>query len=133
MKNAEKSYILAIKRKDELPESESECRDRIKHGIEALVIDGVRKFVCVTDAEGVKVAECICDVKKEYPEVGFDIIIPYEEIFADWSEALSDRFFAVAEKCDNESFFERRYSGGLYEKLIGSMINEADSVVAVLV
>lgn len=133
MKKTTKSYILAVKGKRETGETENERRNRITRCIEALVENGSRSFVCVMNEEGVSVARCICEVKKAYPDVTFDALIPYETVYADWDESLRDEFFDVIGQCENESFFEHRYCDGLYQKMIDKLVNGTNHVITVLI
>ena len=93
-----KCYLIGIERSGENGEKMPNA-ERIARGIEDIAESGERSFVCVMNRAGVYIAECLFALKKKFPDIKVDALIPYEEVAADWDDPLRDRYFDTVEKC----------------------------------
>ena len=48
-----------------------------------------------------------------------------------WSEALRDRYFDIASKCDKETLLQQRYTPDCMHKRNRYMVDQADYIIAV--
>ena len=53
------------------------------------------------------------------------------EIAEKWSEALRDRYFDIASKCDKETLLQQRYTPDCMHKRNRYMVDQADYIIAV--
>ena len=54
-------------------------------------------------------AEIVLGLKASYPGITLESAIPCESQAAKWSEALRDRYFDIASKCDKETLIQTHY------------------------
>ena len=50
------------------------------------------------------------ELKEKYPQITLECAIPYERQAVRWPEALRNRYFSIAERCDKETMLQRRYT-----------------------
>ena len=62
---------------------------------------------------------------------GGDFCIPCETQAEKWSEALRDRYFDIASKCDKETLLQQRYTPDCMHKRNRYMVDQADYIIAV--
>lgn len=127
-----KCYLVGIERNGENGE-EQPSAERIERGIEDIAESGERSFVCVMNRAGVYIAQYLFTLKKKYPDIKVDALIPYEEIASDWDEPLRDMFFDTVERCENDAFFTLRYYSDCFRDMIGSIADGAHRIVTVLI
>ena len=66
-----------------------------------------------------------------YPGITLESAIPCESQAAKWSEALRDRYFDIASKCDKETLIQTHYSPDCMDKRNRYMVDQADVLIAV--
>lgn len=133
MQNIDKCNIIGVPGKESAWENRIHLKERVKKGLEELIDAGNTYFVCVMNEPGVVIADGLCDLQKDHPEVRFDAIIPYEEMCASWDEDVRDCYFSAMERCEKEYIFTRHPYSGCLEKLVGKIVDSSSHVVAVIV
>lgn len=76
-------------------------------------------------------AEIVLGLKASYPGITLESAIPCESQAAKWSEALRDRYFDIASKCDKETLIQAHYSPDCMDKRNRYMVDHADVLIAV--
>lgn len=76
-------------------------------------------------------AEIVLGLKASYPGITLESAIPCESQSAKWSEALRDRYFDIASKCDKETLIQTHYSPDCMDKRNRYMVDHADVLIAV--
>ena len=76
-------------------------------------------------------AEIVLGLKASYPGITLESAIPCESQAAKWSEALRDRYFDIASKCDKETLIQTHYSPDCMDKRNRYMVDQADVLIAV--
>ena len=56
------------------------------------------------------VAEIVLALKEKYPQITLECAIPYERQAVRWPEALRNRYFSIAEQCDQETMLQTHYT-----------------------
>ena len=74
-------------------------------------------------------AEIVLDLKARYPDLQLECAIPYEEQAMRWTNALRERYYDIASKCDKETMLQTRYSSGCFQRRNRYMVDQADSPV----
>ena len=118
------------------PESDERCA-ALKERLRSLIVklieeDGVTHFISGM-AQGVDMyaAEIVLELKKQYPQITLECAIPYERQAVRWLEALRNRYFSIAERCDQETMLQRQYTPDCLRKRNQYMVDHADIVLAV--
>ena len=117
-------------------ESDERCA-ALKEKLRSLIIrmmeeEGVTHFISGM-AQGVDMyaAEIVLELKKQYPQITLECAIPYERQAVRWPEALRDRYFSIAEHCDQETMLQTHYTQDCLWKRNQYMVDHADIVLAV--
>ena len=55
-------------------------------------------------------AEIVLALKEKYPQITLECAIPYERQAVRWPEALRNRYFSIAEQCDQETMLQTHYT-----------------------
>lgn len=76
-------------------------------------------------------AEIVLGLKASYPGITLESAIPCESQAAKWSEALRDRYFDIASKCDKETLIQAHYTPDCMDKRNRYMVDHADYIIAV--
>ena len=76
-------------------------------------------------------AEIVLDLKVNYPGLQLECAIPYEEQAMRWTNALRERYYDIASKCDKETMLQTHYSSGCFQRRNRYMVDQADIVLAV--
>ena len=76
-------------------------------------------------------AEIVLELKEKYPQITLECAIPYERQAVRWPEALRNRYFSIAEQCDQETMLQRQYTPDCLRKRNRYMVDHADIVLAV--
>ena len=118
------------------PESDERCT-ALKEKLRALIVklieeEGVTHFISGM-AQGVDMyaAEIVLELKKQHPQITLECAIPYERQAAYWSEPLRNRYFSIAEQCDQETMLQRQYTPDCLRKRNQYMVDHAEIVLAV--
>ena len=97
--------------------------------IEAL---GVTHFISGVDlGVGQFAAEIVLDLKRDYPEITLECVIPCEDQAAKWTIAQRDRYFSIVERCDKETLLQRHYTKDCIKKKKEYMVKQSNYVLAV--
>ena len=107
-------------------------KGRIAAALEEEYAAGVRHFISGM-AQGVDMytAEIVLELKKQYPQITLECAIPYERQAVRWPEALRNRYFSIAERCDQETMLQRQYTPDCLRKRNQYMVGHADIILAV--
>ena len=76
-------------------------------------------------------AEIVLGLKASYLGITLESAIPCESQAAKWSEALRDRYFDIASKCDKETLIQTHYTPDCMDKRNRYMVDHADVLIAV--
>ncbi len=76
-------------------------------------------------------AEIVLELKEKYPQITLECAIPYERQAVRWPEALRNRYFSIAEQCDQETMLQTHYTPDCLRKRNRYMVDHADIVLAV--
>ena len=76
-------------------------------------------------------AEIVLALKEKYPQITLECAIPYERQAVRWPEALRNRYFSIAERCDQETMLQRQYTPDCLRKRNQYMVDHAEIVLAV--
>lgn len=118
---------------DETDERCLRIKERLKEEIELLIKEkGTTHFISGM-ALGIDIyaAEIVLELKKQYPNVTLEAVIPFEEQANKWKEADRERYYTILEKCDKESMLQKHYSSDCMLKKDHYMVDEADVIIAV--
>ena len=85
----------------------------------------------IVNEEGLYAAEIVLGLKASYPGITLESAIPCESQAAKWSEALRDRYFDIASKCDKETLIQTHYTPDCMDKRNRYMVDHADVLIAV--
>ena len=77
------------------------------------------------------VAEIVLALKEKYPQITLECAIPYERQAVRWPEALRNRYFSIAERCDKETMLQTHYTQDCLWNRNRYMVDHADIVLAV--
>ena len=93
---------------------------------------GYRHFISGM-AQGVDMyaAEIVLELKKQHPQITLECAIPYERQAVRWPEALRNRYFSIAEHCDQETMLQTHYTQDCLWNRNRYMVDHADIVLAV--
>ena len=118
------------------PESDGRCA-ALKGRLRSLIVklmeeEGVTHFISGM-AQGVDMyaAEIVLELKKHYPQITLECASPYERQAVRWPEALRNRYFSIAERCDQETMLQRQYTPDCLQKRNKYMVDHADIVLTV--
>lgn len=76
-------------------------------------------------------AEIVLDLKKSYPGITLESVIPCETQAARWAAAMRKRYCDIAAQCDKETMLQTRYTPDCMDKRNRYMVDHADYVIAV--
>nr|WP_042334666.1 SLOG family protein [Desulfosporosinus meridiei] len=76
-------------------------------------------------------AEIVLDLKRDYPEVTLECVIPCEDQAANWTIAQRDRYFSIVERCDKETLLQHHYSKDCIRKKKEYMVKQSNYVLVV--
>ena len=77
------------------------------------------------------VAEIVLGLKRNYPEITLECVIPYEDQAANWTIAQRNKYFSIMERCDKETLLQRRNSKDCIRKKIEYMVKKSNNVLVV--
>lgn len=118
---------------DETDKDCKELKKRLKKQIVNLIENnGVNHFVTGM-ALGVDTwcAEIVLEIKKKYPFITLECVLPCEIQAKYWSEKQRDRYFGIIEKCDKETLLQSIYTEGCMLERNEFMVESSDYVLAV--
>ncbi len=76
-------------------------------------------------------AEAVLKLKKKYPQILLECVFPHEQQAENWSEALRDRYYSIAEQADFETMICHKYQLDCFEKRNQYMVSKAQMLLAV--
>lgn len=110
----------------------SALKSRLYSRLESLILEeNVGHFLCGMSAGPEMLAsEAILELKKKYPRISLESVIPYEAQAARWNEELRDRYFNIAACCDRETMLQKHYSPDCLDRQDLYMIGKADIIIS---
>ena len=118
------------------PESDGRCT-ALKEKLRSLIVklieeEGVTHFISGM-AQGVDMyaAEIVLELKKQDPQITLECAIPYERQAVRWPEALRNRYFSIAGRCDQETMLQRQYTPDCLRKRNRYMVDRSSLLIAV--
>ena len=118
---------------DEADERCTQLKQVLREQIIRLIEESGVSYFITGMAMGVDMyaAEIVLDLKAKYPEIQLECAIPYEEQAMRWTNALQERYYDIASKCDKKTMLQTHYSVGCFQRRNRYMVNQADIVLAV--
>ena len=75
------------------------------------------------------VAETVLELKKLYPIITLECVIPYETQAENWAENQRNNYFFILKNCDNETLMQYQYTNDCYKKANNYMIKKSNTVI----
>ena len=117
-------------------ESHPDCvklKSLLRQEMERLIRrEGVTRFISSLNV-GIDLiaAELVLDLKKQYPRVILESVIPYEEQAARWNVSQRERYYEIAGQCDESIQLQTVYTPGCKRKHSRYMVGRGDCLLAV--
>lgn len=136
----QKTCCLTGCRPDRLPfrtdESHPDCvklKNLLRRELERLIREeGVTRFITSLDVGADFIgAELVLELKKKYPRVILESVIPYEEQAARWSASQRERYYEIARKCDESVQLQTAYTHLCKRKRSRYMVSRGGYLLAV--
>ncbi len=80
---------------------------------------------------GQSAAEVIIELKKRYPYVKLECVIPYEAIADEWPSAQREKYFTIMEGCDRETMLHTQHTGDSLVNARQHLIDRSQFIIAV--
>lgn len=94
--------------------------------------ENVRHFITgMTLGTDLYAAEIVLELRRHYPDITLESVIPYETQAVKWTFAQRERYYDIAAQCDEETMLQTHYSPGCIDKCGRYMTDRADVVLAV--
>lgn len=125
----EKMPILQNPESAEYHELISRIRTQIKELTER---EGVMTFLSGA-AKGIDLiaAETVLELKKDYPEITLECVVPYLAQADGWSEEHKKQYCSILDRSDKVTVLQDNYSRGCLQKRNRYLVDNADIVLAV--
>lgn len=107
-------------------------KNRLYSRLESLILEeNVGHFLCgISAGPEMLASEAILELKKKYPRISLESVIPYEAQAARWNEELRDRYFNIAACCDRETMLQKHYSPDCLDRQDLYMIGKSDIIIS---
>lgn len=118
---------------DEESDNCMRLKQLIKEQVIYLIEDfGVSHFISGVDL-GISqyAAEIVLALKRDYPEITLECIIPSENHATKWMVAQRERYFSILERCDKETLLQRHHTKDCMKKRNNHIISQSTYVLAV--
>lgn len=76
-------------------------------------------------------AELVLALKAKYPGITLEVVLPYEEQAADWTEEQRDRYFTIIAHCDKETLLQRKMTPDCLRRRDTYMLDQSSYVIAI--
>ena len=76
-------------------------------------------------------AEIVLELKKEFPSITLEAVIPCANQSSKWSEQQVTRYNKILEQCDNTTLLQQNYTPDCMAKRNRYMVDHSDCVIAV--
>lgn len=94
--------------------------------------EGVTHFISSLDiGADLIAAELVLDLKKQYPQVILESVIPYEEQAVRWNAPQRERYYEIARQCDESVQLQTAYTHGCKRKHSRYMVSRSGCILAV--
>lgn len=136
----QKTCCLTGCRPERLPfrtdDSHPDCvklKSLLRREMERLIREeGVTRFISSLDiGADLIAAQLVLDLKKQYPRVILESVIPYEEQAARWNAPQRERYYEIARQCDGSVQLQTAYTHGCKRKRSRYMVSRGDCFLAV--
>ena len=110
---------------------ENILRELLRNEAEKQIIqNGISHFYCITDCGAALCAlEVVVGLKKKYPHITVEAVIPYEEQHINWSDYTRERYFSAIALADIENMhIALSLEEGMY-KCYKESVQDSDSLV----
>lgn len=115
---------------------EKEDIDKLKNAIKKTLVqtinEGCLHYLCGFD-EGTDLifAECLLELKKQYPNIILESVLPYENQAEKWDEKTREKYYDLLSKCDRETILQSHFDKDCFIKRNRYMVNKSDMLIAV--
>jgi len=76
-------------------------------------------------------AEIVLDLKKIYPKITLEGVLPFETQASKWSEFQRDKYYSIMKRSDKETLFQYHYTDDCIKKHNQYIINKSKFVILV--
>ena len=137
--NREHTCAFTGHRPEKLPwredESDPRClalKKRLDEAVEDAYAQGNRHFMCgMARGADFYFCESVLALRRRYPDITLEAVIPCEEQAAHWRERERERYFSLVEQCDHETMVQRHYDKGCMLRRNRYMVDRASLLIAV--
>ncbi|WP_297211357.1 SLOG family protein [uncultured Flavonifractor sp.] len=93
---------------------------------------GMRHFLCgMARGADFYFCESVLKLRAEHPDVTLEAVIPCEEQAARWRERERERYFALVERCDQETMVQRHFDKGCMLRRNRYLVDHSARIIAV--
>ncbi len=73
----------------------------------------------------------LLELKKEYPHIFIECVLPYETLSSSWTELQRNRYFSIMEKVDKETLLQYRYTNNCIIKRDKYMLRKSKFIIKI--
>nr|WP_308627840.1 SLOG family protein [uncultured Eisenbergiella sp.] len=108
-------------------------KERLTQEIERLITEeGVCHFITGMALGADQIAaELVLKLKEKHPQITLESAIPYEEQAIKWTVPQRERYYEIAEKCDETTTLQTTYTSDCMKKRNYYMVDHSGFVLAV--
>ena len=107
-------------------------KERLDEAVEEAYRGGMRHFMCgMARGADFYFCEAVMKLRRRYPDVTLEAVIPCEEQAAHWWERERERYFTLVEHCDQETMVQRHYDKGCMLRRNRYMVDRSVLLIAV--
>lgn len=75
--------------------------------------------------------EALIELKKKYPSIMVECVLPYENQSSSWTELQRDKYFSIMEKIDKETMLQYHYTKDCMIKRDEYMVSKAKFIIKI--
>ena len=107
-------------------------KERLDEAVEEAYRGGMRHFMCgMARGADFYFCEAVLKLRRRYPDVTLEAVIPCEEQAAHWRGRERERYFTLVEHCDQETMVQRHYDKGCMLRRNRYMVDRSVLLIAV--
>lgn len=111
---------------------QNKLKELVTQEICGLISEGVLTYLCgMDDGTDLLCCEALLNLKRTYPDIFLECVIPFADQPRRWLAEDRDRYFQILEKCDNENMMQSEYTNDSYLKRNLYLATEADIILAI--
>lgn len=76
-------------------------------------------------------AEIVLELKRQYPQITLECVLPCENQAIKWTEVQRDRYFSIIKHCDKETLLQKQYTFYCMQKRNEYMVKNSSFIIAV--